>query len=152
MIFFWLLPLVVVLHITEEFAFPGGFRLWYQNYKPSIGPSLTNGFLVTVNSLLIAACVISIILGTSPQGVAFWQTVAAILFSNSLFHIVGGVKSQQYCPGIITSIVLYLPLSLYGYWFFITTEQASTGTAIFSFILGSSYQWWSLYNHRRRSK
>ena len=152
MILFWLLPLVAALHIVEEFIFPGGFRVWYQHYRPSIAPSLTTRFLITVNSILIVVGLIPILIGMTPQGIALWLTVTAVLFSNSLFHIAALFKSQRYNPGVTTSVFLYLPLSLLGYWFFLSTRQASIGTASVSFILGSSYQWWSLYNHTRRSK
>lgn len=152
MILFWILPFTVALHITEEFVYPGGFRRWYRNYKPKIASSLTTKFLVTVNSILIIICIIPILISDKPQGAALWLTIVAILFSNSLFHIAGGIRSRQYSPGIITSIIFYLPMSIFGYWFFISTEQASFETALFSFLLGSAYQWWSLYNHQRRSK
>jgi len=151
MTLFWLLPLSVILHITEEFVYPGGFRQWYQSYKPSIASSITIRFLVSVNTILVIVSIIPILIGPNPQGIALWLTVVAILFSNSLFHIVGSIKSRNYCPGVITSVILYIPISLSGYWYFLSTEQASMGTAIFAFVLGSSYQWWSLYNHRRRS-
>jgi Protein of unknown function with HXXEE motif len=152
MILFWILPLSVLLHIIEEFAIPGGFREWYQKYNPSIAPSLTKGFLITVNTVLIIMCFIPVLIATNPQGVALWLTLVAILFSNSLFHIAGGIKSRQYSPGIVTSILLYIPISIYGYWYFISTSQASIGTAIVAIILGTSYLWWSLYNHRKRAK
>ena len=152
MTLFWLLPSAVVLHIGEEFIYPGGFRPWYQKYNPSIASSLTNRFLVTINGILIAVCILPILIGISPQAISLWLTVVAILFSNSLFHITATIKSRRYSPGIITSVILYLPLSVWGYWFFVSTHQASFGTAMVSFILGSSYQWWSLSNHRRRSK
>ena len=152
MILFWILPLAVVLHITEEFVFPGGFRKWYQSYRPSIASSLTNGFLITVNSILVVICFIPILIGLTPQGVALWLTIVVILFSNSLFHIGSGIKSRHYNPGSITSIIFYLPIALYGYWFYISTGQASLGTALIALLIGSSYQWWSLSNHRRRSR
>lgn len=151
MILFWLLPSVVAFHIAEEFIFPGGFRVWYQSYRPSIASSVTTRFLITVNSILVAVCFIPILIGTTPESIALWLTVTAILLSNSLFHIAALFKSHRYNPGIATSIFLYLPLSLSGYWYFLSTQQATTGTAAVSFILGSSYQWWSPYNHRRRS-
>ena len=152
MILLWLLPLIVLLHIVEEFLFPGGFRAWYQSYRPEIASSLTVRFLIIINAILIIVSIIPILMGTTQYGVAFWLTIVAILFSNALFHIVAGFRSKAYNPGLITSLLLYLPLSIFGYWYFVSTTQASLETAGVSFILGASYQWWSLYNHKRRSQ
>jgi len=152
MILFWLLPLIVLLHIVEEFLFPGGFRRWYQSYRPEIASSLTVRFLVTINVILIVVSILPILMGTTPYAVAFWLTIVAILFSNALFHIMAGINAKAYNPGLISSLLLYLPLSIFGYWYFVSTAQASLETAGISFILGASYQWWSLYNHKRRSQ
>lgn len=152
MILFWLLPRIIALHIIEEFLFPGGFRGWYQSYRPAIAASLTARFLITINTILVIVSILPLLMGATPHGVALWLTIAAILFSNSLFHVMAGINSKHYNPGLITSLLLYLPLPVFGYWYFISTGQASPETAGISFIIGSSYQWWSLYNHRRRSR
>lgn len=152
MTLFWFLPLAAVLHIAEEFVLPGGFRIWYQKYRPAIASSLTTRFLVITNITLVVMCILPVLMGTTTQSVALWLTIVAILFSNSLFHVTASIKSRRYSPGIITSVIFYIPLTFWGYWFFLSTSQASTETAIFAFALGSLYQWWSLYNHRRRAR
>lgn len=152
MTLFWLLPLAALLHIAEEFVLPGGFRRWYQNYRPSIASSLTTRFLVTMNIILVVMCILPVLMGTTPQGVALWLTIVAILFSNSLFHVTASIKSRRYSPGILTLLIVYIPMAFWGYWFFLSTSQASIETEIFAFVLGSLYQWWSLYNHRRRAR
>jgi hypothetical protein len=151
-ILFWLLPLFVGLHIFEEFVYPGGFSLWYQNYKPSLAASITPRFLIIVNAILVLLTIIPIVIGTRPYGVALWLAIAAVLFGNSTFHIRGAFVSQKYSPGVVTSVLFYLPLSVVGFWFFISNGRASLGTALSSLVIGLSYQWFSSYNHRRRSR
>ena len=146
------LPLAVSLHICEEFLLPGGFQNWYRSYRPDIAASLTTRFLVTINAVLIAVAIAPAIIGATPQGISLWLTVAAILFGNSWFHIIAAVKTKKYNPGLATSILFYLPLPVYGYMHFLATGGASPETAVAAFAIGSTYQWWSLYNHRRRSQ
>ena len=147
-----LLPVAAVLHIIEEFIFPGGFMRWYHNFRPEIARSVTSRFLVMINAILIVACLLPMVIRNPVYGVALWLSIAAIFFTNAVFHIRATLKTKAYSPGTITAVLIYLPLSFYGYWTFIANGQASVGTAISSFIIGASYYWFSLFNHFRRSK
>ena len=147
-----LLPMSAIIHIAEEFLFPGGFLAWYRAYKPEIALSITPRFLFLINTVLILACLIPLSLGNTPYSVALWLSISSILFTNAIFHIQASIRTLTYSPGTITSILLYIPLSIYGFWIFISNEQASIGTAISSFLIGASYHWFSLSNHRRRAK
>ena len=52
----WSLLAAAVLHITEEFLFPGGFPAWYRRYNAD--PSrVTRRFLLIINGGLLVACV-----------------------------------------------------------------------------------------------
>ncbi|MBX7152411.1 HXXEE domain-containing protein [bacterium] len=149
---YYLLPASAILHITEEFLFPGGFLTWYRHYWPEIAASITPRFLFIINAILIIVCFIPPLIGDPAYGIALWLAIAAILFTNAIFHIQASIRTKIYSPGTVTSVLVYLPLTVFGYWTFITNGQASVGTAVSSFLIGASYHWFSLLSHRRRAK
>jgi hypothetical protein len=147
---FWAPLTAATLHIVEEFAWPGGFLAWYRLYRPGIANSLTARYAVVVNGILLLACLGAGLLGSSPRGVALWLTVVALLLSNVGFHVLASIRTRAYCPGLVTAVLLYLPLGLFGYWYFLRAGLSSIATAVTALLLGASYPVMSLLNHRRR--
>ena len=150
----WSLAGAASIHIIEEFAFPGGFKAWWCAYKPDIAASVSNRFLITINGILIAFSVIVALAVSAPKGngVAAWLTLAALLFSNAIFHVIGAIQTKRYSPGMISGIVLYVPLTIYGFAHFLSSGQASIGTALLAVAIGGSYHFISFANHRRRAQ
>ena len=75
-----------------------------------------------------------------------------MLAANGIWHLRGVVKTRRYSPGVITGIILYLPLAVYGYIYFLSTNQATILVALIAFMIGASYQFWSNIFHRFRSR
>lgn len=150
----WWAPLgAAALHIGEEFLYPGGFASWDREYHPAIKRSITPSLHLVVNGLLLAACVsvgisgipgAAIVVGDlrfqSPVpaslSVPAWLTLAALLFSNDVFHVVGTYPIKRLSPGVRTGLLLYVPMALVGYWHFIRAEQASLVVAGSAALLG----------------
>jgi hypothetical protein len=151
-ILFWILPISVLLHITEEFIFPGGFMNWDREYRPGINKSGHLRFLIIINVLLFAICFNPLLSGLTNGGFEWWLSIASILFVNSYFHIKGVIILKKYSPGVITSIIIYVPLTIYGYWYFLSTNKVTLITAILCFSVGIAYQLISTYNPLRRIK
>jgi hypothetical protein len=147
----WAPLIAATLHIFEEFVWPGGFSEWYHRYQPSVALSFTPRFAVVINGILLLACLGAALQGPTPQGVALWLTVVAILLGNVGFHIMAVLRTGAYSPGVVTAVLLYLPLGIYGFRYFIHARLASTGTAAAALLVGFSYPIWSQWNHRRRS-
>jgi hypothetical protein len=141
-----------LLHIFEEFVFPGGFAAWDRAYRPAIRSSITPGFHLFVNGVLIAVCAVVGLRGPTPGGVAAWLTVAALLASNAVFHLVGAIRTRGYSPGLVTALTLYLPMVLYGYAHFLRSGLASPSTAIVALALGASYPVWATAVHVGRAR
>jgi Protein of unknown function with HXXEE motif len=150
----WSLAAAACLHIFEEFVYPGGFKAWWQAYRPDVAGSVSNRFLVFTNVLLVVSAIAVALAVQAPRGngVAAWLTLAALLFSNALFHIRGAIQSKRYSPGMITGIVLYMPIAIYGYYTFLESGRASTTTGVVAALLGGSYHFISFANHRRRTR
>lgn len=150
----WSLAGAASIHIIEEFAFPGGFKAWWRAYMPNTASSVSNRFLITINAALIMFRVIVALAVQVPRGngVAAWLTLAALLFSNAIFHIIGAVQTKHYSPGMISGTLLYIPLAIYGFAHFLRSGQASVGTALLALAIGGSYHFISFANHRRRAR
>jgi hypothetical protein len=152
-VLFWAPLGAAILHIVEEFVYPGGFAAWDRRYRPGIKKSITPRFHVIINVLFLIVCYDVGALRRSPWGVPLWLVVTALQFSNAVWHVVGSVRTRSYSPGVLTGLLLYLPLCVYGYVKFVTSRQTSVPVAILAFAVGSSYQLWvgkTLHDWRAR--
>ncbi len=169
----WALLVAALLHITEEFAWPGGFADWDRAYRPQIRQSITPRLHIVVNAMLIALCITVALAGSgtgseagsvtvgrlhfrsmiSPDnaGIA-WIALAALLFSNAVFHLVGALRTGRYSPGMVTGILLYMPLAVYGCWQMVSSGRASPGAALIAAALGGSYHLWAGMLHSLRAR
>ena len=143
--------MAVVLHVTEEFFWPGGFADWDRKYRPEIAASITSRLHIVVNGALLLACLSVAVNTPNKYVVAAWLTIAALLAGNAVWHIVGAIRTRSYSPGVVTGTALYLPLMCYGYAHFIGSGEATVGTAVAAFIIGASYHWWARGMHLMRS-
>jgi len=148
---FWLPAVAATLHVVEEFVWPGGFRAWYARYRPETGVSATPRLLVAVNALLLALTIVAATLGDTPRGAAYWLTAASIMGANAWFHLHAAWRMRSYSPGMVTGALLYAPLALVGFPWFVGTGRAALGSAAFAALIGPAYHVYSAHNHRRRA-
>lgn len=159
MMWLWWAPLAAAsLHITEEFVFPGGFAEWDRNYRPAIRKSITPRLHIIINAALLLACVqVGLVANTGDAeaqafgGVA-WLTIAALLFSNAVFHVLGTIQTRTRSPGVVTSVILYMPMAVFGYWYFVHHGNVSLGLATAAAVVGGSYHSWAALMHRVRAR
>ena len=151
-ILFWLLPLSIIMHNIEEFVFPGGFIDWYKRYKPEIKESINPRILTITNILLVLGALNPVLNGENIVGVVSWLAFASIAGMNIFYHLKGTFLTREYSPGLITSIILYLPLTFYGYYYFLSTKQVSWGVAGICSVVGILTQLLLNFNHKRRTR
>lgn len=136
----FMMPLVAAsIHIVEEFAIPGGFRSWYIAYVPEVAKILTPLRLAEINALLLAACLSFAVTGQHHGGTTTWLIVVSILAWNAVFHITGAVRTRRYSPGMVTGILLYLPLTCYGTYELILHRVATYPLFGLCFAIGTVY-------------
>jgi hypothetical protein len=127
-----------VLHMGEEYFFPGGFMDVMRRFNPRFAPFVTTPMAVVVNGLQLLLCVLAIVVGS--EALVFSMSLAGLLFINSLMHIGASIRAKGYAPGAVTSVLLYLPLSTYAYRAFIRSGQLTLNEALFTGLLGALYQ------------
>ena len=143
----WAPLAAALLHIFEEFVYPGGFVGWYRRYRVDVS-RITARLLIIINAALLLACWDVAILLRRGVGVPYWLTIAALTGSNGCWHAWASVKSREYSPGTITGIAMYVPLCIYGYYHFLRSGAASMTTALIAAAVGCSYHFWSALFHR----
>ncbi|WP_221392934.1 HXXEE domain-containing protein [Dyadobacter sp. NIV53] len=120
-----LLPAAIMLHVTEEFLFPGGFAEWYAELRPPKTEGIRYGYLVWINTLMIGVCVLPLYLGENPRAISIWYCNTAIAGINACFHIYGVFVLKKYSPGVVTGVLFYLPLFIVGSWQLLSAESIS---------------------------
>jgi hypothetical protein len=154
----WWAPLgAATLHIVEEFVYPGGFAEWDRGYRPEFSASITPRLHLVINALLLVLCAqvweLAPLDRTQARSVAgaAWLAVAALLFSNAVFHVVGSIRTRSRSPGVVTGVLIYVPLALYGYWWFLASKRVPPMAALTAAALGGSYHYWARLIHRARA-
>jgi hypothetical protein len=103
-----LFPLTYLLHIAEEYWGGNGYSTYLlKNHGVDLSPAR----FLTLQSLGIALMIAGILLAV---GLGFPQRMLVILASvilvNGLVHTGRSISGSLYEPGLITSIVLWIPL------------------------------------------
>ncbi|MBU1919927.1 HXXEE domain-containing protein, partial [bacterium] len=122
---FWAALPALMLHQAEEYVYPGGFREWLNRsvfHSEDSGQPLAKqaALIVNIPVLWILFAVTAYIGGDI---LWFSLPVFSLLVVNAWFHIVMSVVYNDYVPGSYTSIIVLLPLTLYGYSLLLTTWQ-----------------------------
>jgi hypothetical protein len=134
---FWTFVGAAAVHIVEEYYYPGGFPDFMQRFNPRWAP-VTVTFAVVINALFLLLCLASAII--ADRNLSFSLSIASLLCFNGLIHIIATARSKRYAPGVVSGTMLYLPLSLYAYYFFARSGQLTIIGGIISGLLGVLYQ------------
>lgn len=130
--------IVSMLHMLEEYVYPGGLPDFSKRLNPGFAPLVTPLMAVIVNGLQLLLCLVAIMVGS--KSLAFSLSAASLLFINGWIHIFGCIKVGGYAPGAISGALLYLPLSVYAYYHFGSSGQLTLAGGAISGLLGVVYQ------------
>ena len=105
----WLCPIAFTLHVLEEHP---RFTLWAQRY---INPNFTRQHYLKVHlSGIVGFAISAFLLWLFPTQSLVFLFFAFMLtpafFCNVFFHAGATLAYRSYSPGLITAIVIYLPL------------------------------------------
>jgi hypothetical protein len=116
-----------ILHVTEEYGYPGGFSQYLKGRVPTLAPYITPGFSITINGLLLSTCAAAT---TSLPTPILKLSLASLLAINGLPHIAGTVQTRRYVPGVVTGALLYLPLSTTAFYQAVHSSPTPWSTAL----------------------
>jgi uncharacterized protein with HXXEE motif len=103
----WLLVAAYACHVAEEWF--GGFPEWFAVVG---GRTLPRDAFVAINAVGLAVMVAAT-WAAARRDASGWLAiaVASLLFINALAHVAGSIVTRSYSPGLISSVVVYLPLT-----------------------------------------
>ena len=102
-----LTPLAYSIHLMEEGP---RFIVWAQRFPTWFSPHITQAVFYTTNAVYMACLLVLVALCVRLDHVTAGLTIIIFLLSNALFHIIFTVTTGIYSPGVITSLLIYLPL------------------------------------------
>lgn len=134
---------VLAAHEWEEFGFPGGFRRWFNvDVCRSTDPDtpLTKKQAALNHMPLMLLFPFLAVVGTRWP----WIGLAGLysLVADGFFHLSASGITRRYSPGLVTALLLYLPLGVSATYYLVATGQVSlTGllAAVFSGVLGLNF-------------
>jgi hypothetical protein len=108
---FALFPMAQAVHVLEEWI--QGFPKWARRFASD---RYTDREYAVTHALAIASAIATAFLVRTFPNRSVVFVVLAFIFGpgiacNALFHLGATLISHRYCPGVITSIVLYVPLT-----------------------------------------
>ena len=142
----FLMPITFGTHVCEEFIFPGGGSDWFKAYHPEYVEAFTESYYFKINaiplvlSFLVSLGAFNYAGGFSFWGVRAWLAFLSMLGFNVIFHIHGEIKTKQHSPGIVTAILLYVPLMIISFIYLLGTGVVDIISAILCLAAGSLLQ------------
>jgi hypothetical protein len=134
---FWAFLGASVLHVTEEYGYPGGFLAGLREASPAFAPAATARFAFVINALFLALCVVAALVGAR----CLWLglSIAALMLWNTLLHLGTSLKLRRYMPGTVTAVALYIPLGLFAYERFLASGRLDPTALAVSIALGLAW-------------
>ena len=100
----------VILHMTEEFLYPGGFADEFKSFIKKFGLEINNYQIVTINILFLSLVLFVVFFGKNYPMIGLSAVFLAML--NGAAHIIQTINLKRYFPGVITGTLLYLPAGI----------------------------------------
>lgn len=127
-----------VLHVLEEYFYPGRFPDFMKRSFPIFAPYITTSFAILINGLFLVLCILGAVFGK--RSLVFGLSIASLLVFNGFTHLGGSLRARRYAPGVLSGLLLYLPLGITAYVFFLRSGQLSVSQTLLSVLLGMAYQ------------
>jgi Protein of unknown function with HXXEE motif len=106
----WLFPITYVLHVGEEFLGGGGYSLYLENLR---GIHLSPTTFLMSQGIGLVLMVVGVILSRRlnfPN--LFCVMLGSVVLVNCLTHTVQTLFHRTYVPGLVTAILVWLPLGI----------------------------------------
>jgi len=101
---------------------------------PAYASAITPLFAIAFNILFVFLCMLAAFIDTSNP--LLIVSVSFLFLFNGLVHCASAFFCKKYTPGLITAVILFLPLSLSN----ILMSTATLSEIVFACFLGVGYQ------------
>ena len=102
----WLFVPAYLVHLGEEWA--GGFPMWIETV---VGRPLPTAAFVIIKALALVLAIAGIRAAVREERHGWIAvTIATIALTNALAHAAGAALTRSYAPGLISGVVLYVPV------------------------------------------
>lgn len=135
---FWMFVLTSLIHVGEEYFFPGGFIHGIQRLNPRYAAAFTVPFAVIVNSAFVLLVIAGALIGE--RSLVFSLSIAALLLINGIVHLAATLITNHYQPGVISGLLLYLPLSITAFFLYFSSGRIDISGILVAGLLGLLYQ------------
>jgi uncharacterized protein with HXXEE motif len=108
-----LLPCAYLLHLAEEWWGGEGFVLW--TARAALGRQVSPTRFLVLNGIvwpLFAALTVAAL--RKPALAWFLTTFSTVVVVNAVLHALGSLATNSYSPGLLTGLLLYLPVGTYA--------------------------------------
>jgi hypothetical protein len=104
----WLFPTTYAIHLLEEYFVLGGFPRWV---RQALAIQFSDGeFLAWNGFAFVLMCVGSWLVSHDSRFRFIEIALALAVLGNALAHLLGSVLTRTYSPGLITAVVVWVPL------------------------------------------
>jgi hypothetical protein len=130
--------IAAILHVLEEYLFPGGFPDFMRKAAPALAKGINRSFAVFINGLFLIAYAVGIRLG--PRIVWYGVALAVLVLLNGLTHLASALRFRSYAPGMVTALLLYLPIAALILWNFARSGELHGSNLVLGILAGSLAQ------------
>lgn len=97
-----------LVHIFEEYVFPGGFEGKFREMLARVNLKVTNSWLIFTNILFLSV----VVFAQTNDNIFLGLAIVSIAFINGLLHIRKSIHARRYFPGLESAAFLYIPLGI----------------------------------------
>jgi hypothetical protein len=135
--FLWLFPAAYALHICEEYG--TGFPAWVGRH---LHGDMTNGVFL-LNNALFMVILLSVSAWASASrswlsAFVFLSWASGNLFWNFIFHLATTFLFDSYSPGLVTAVLFYYPVSIWGGVLAVRDGRLALGGVAGAFAIGAA--------------
>lgn len=106
-----LLPLAYLLHLAEEWWGGGGMVAWTAR---ALGREVSATRFLVLNGVVWPAVVVLTVAAVRRPALEWFLTAfSTVVVVNAGLHALGSLASGSYSPGLMTGLLLYLPIGGY---------------------------------------
>jgi hypothetical protein len=109
----WLFPLTYAVHIAEEMLAGERFYIWIRHIS---GRTIGGQTFLILNLVFWVGMVGAILVARSGRALWLIPALGALVAVNGLGHLIGTFVAGSYSPGVVSGVVLWIPLGVYALW------------------------------------